>query len=229
MAYSPPRVHVGPRDWDNAAATDYWLNANSLSGQTSAASATNPYGLSGWGWTTTSLTVVAGGTGDLNSSGDVDPTAIGTDAANDTLVSPKIFGGYDQFQRVSEILGYTPTILRLKAYARFSTASANETTSGIGFMTGTDFAAAGSVGGWTSNGTNFFLTSDNGSDSGAAIDTSWHTFQLDVGPTTTTTWYLDGSSQGTITTETDIYPTRFKLIAGTTNRVQLSWLHILYV
>ena len=228
MALTQRRVHVGARDWDNAAATDYWLNANGLSGQTSAASATNPYGLSGWSWTTTSLTVVTGGTGDLNSSGDVDPVAFGTNAANDALRSPKLFGGYDQFQRVADILGYSPTILRAVMYARFSTIGANENTTGFGFMTGTDFTAAGSVAGIISDNTNFLLKSDNGSDTGAAKDTSWHKFQIDVGGTNTE-WFIDGTSQGTITTETDIYPTQFKLIAGTTNRVQLSWLHILYV
>lgn len=41
-------------------------------------------------------------------------------------------------------------------------------------------------------------------------------------------WSRDASRR-TITTETDVYPTSFKMIAGTTNRVQLSWLRISYV
>ena len=231
MALLNRRVHVGPHDWDNGGATDYWLQPL-ISGQVAVASATNPFGLSGWGWVTTALTVVAGTAGDLNSSGDYTPTAINFNSAADLLQSARIFGGYDQFQRVSDILLYTPTLLVCDFYAAFSTITANETTTFVG-MSGniTDAAAAASAGCITASGaappTNFFLTSDTGSDQGAAIDAAWHRFRIEYG-TTNTEWFIDGVSQGTIVTEIDIWPVNFVGFAGATNRMSLGWTHIYY-
>ena len=223
------RVHVGPRDWDNGGATDYWLSAASLSGQIAAASATNPYGLSGWGWTTTSLLASGTTTGDFNSSGDQDQNHIRLDASADQLLSMDIFGGYSNLQRASKVLGYVPTKLVMEAHAQFNVDSANETTTFIGFATGTDAAAAGGAGAIRSGGvaSTYFLTSDLGSDAGAAIDTLFHTWKIQV-DATNTEWFIDGVSQGTITTETDIWPQPFNMIAGTTNRIALGWLHIWY-
>jgi len=236
MAYSPPRVHVGPHDWDNGAATDYWINFNAAANQVAAAAATNPGGLSGWFHTTTSLVATAGTAGDMNVSTDFTPSHILTDAANDAFVSPRIFGGYDQFQRVADILGYAPTKIRLDAYAAFTVNTANETTSFFGLCAPatTDTAAAGGGGGIHSDGTNFKLTSDLGTDAGAAKDNLWRKWRIEYGPTNTE-WFLDATpsgtltSQGTITTELDIWPLSFKMIVGTTNRIGLSWVHIGYV
>ena len=239
MALQQKRVHVGPRDFDNGAATDYWINFSGVAGQVAAASATNPHGLSGWGFTTTSLVATPGTAGDLNVSSDFTPTHILTDASGDAFVTPRIFGGYDQFQRAADVLGYVPTSLILDVYAAFTVSSANETTSGFGMLAPatTDFAAAGSGGGITSNGTNFLLTSDNGSDAGSAVAATWRKWRIQYGTSaglTTTEWFNDIvapgtlASQGTVTTELDIWPLAFKMIVATTNRIGLSWVHLWY-
>lgn len=236
MAYSPPRVHVGPHDFDNGAATDYWINFNAIANQVAAASATNPGGLSGWFHTTTSLVATAGTAGDLDSYSDFTPSHVLTDASADAFVTPRIFGGGDQFDRVADVLGYRPTILRADVYAAFTVNSANESTSFFGFCAPatTDITAAGGAAGICSDGTNFNLKSDNGSDAGVARDTLWRKWRIDLGSGGTTTWYLDATpsgsltSQGTITTETDIYPVSFKMIVSTTNRIGISWVHVSY-
>lgn len=238
MAYSPPRVHVGPQDFGNGRATDYSVNFNGAANQVAAASATNPGGMSGWFHTTTSLVATAGTTGDLVASGDFTPSHILTDAASDAFVTPRLFGGYDQFQRVADVLGYLPTKLRLDCYAAFTVASANEATSFFGFCAPavTAITAAGGAAGIMSAGTasTFFLKGDVGSDAGANIDTAWHRWRIDV-DATNTEWFSDIAtpgtlaSHGTMATEADIYPVSFKLIVGTTNRLGLSWFTVSYV
>lgn len=241
MALIQKRVHVGPHDLDNGAATDYWWNFQGTTNQTAAAGATTPYGLSGWGHTTTSLAQTAGTAGDLDSYADHTPSHILTDAAADAFVTPRIFGGADQFDRVAQVLGYRPTSLIVDTYAAFTVATAAETTSFFGLCAPatTDIAAAGGGGGIRSNGTasTFFLTSDNGSDAGANIDNLWRRWRIQFGTSaglTTTEWFMDTTpsgtltSQGTITTETDIWPLSYKMIVATTNRIGISWIHIFY-
>ena len=239
MAYSPRRLLVGPRDFDNAQATDYGINFSGVAGQVAAASATNPHGLSGWGFTTTSLVATPGTAGDFNASGDHTPSHILTDAASDAFVTPRIFGGYDQFQRVSDVLGYAATELVVDVYAAFTVASAAEVGTFMGMVAPavTDSSAAGSGGAIHSAGgaSTFMLTSDNGSDAGANVDNGWHRWRTVYG-TTNTEWFTDIAtpgtlaSHGTITTEADIWPLAWKLIvvAAGTNRIGVSWLRISY-
>lgn len=237
MALVQKRVHVGPRDFDNGAATDYWLNFNAATTQVAAASASNPYGLSGWGFTTTSLVATAGTAGDLNASGDFTPSHILTDAASDAFVTPRIFGGYDQFQRVADVLGYAPTELVVDQYAAFTVSSANETGSFFGLCAPavTDITAAGGGCGIRSDGTNFLLASDTGSDAGSLVAATWRKWRIVVG-STNTEWFTDIAapgtlaSHGTISTETDIWPLAYKMIvvAAGTNRIGISWIHIWY-
>lgn len=222
-----PRVHVGPRDW-GAPATDFWVIGDHADTVT-ASGATNLSGLDSFGWTTTSLILTAGVDGDFLSAADDLTTRFGLDGANDVLLSPTIFGSYGHGQMVAEILGYTPTKLVLDMFAAFPTNSANEATTFMGFSQAavTDATAAGSGGAVTSDGTNFVLKSDNGSDVGALLDTLFHKFRIVV-DATNTEWFIDGTSQGTITTEADIWPLAFKMVAGTTNRLRLGWAHIWY-
>lgn len=232
MALQQKRVHVGPRDWIDSEATDYWIRAAGNTNQTSALSATNGIGLPGFGWTCTSLTAVSTATGDLNDSADVTPFAIGTDAASDLLSSPIVFGGYDGYQRAAAILGYTPSKLVCDMYAAFTTASTGQTTGFIGLASGTDAAAAGSAGAITISGFGpftFTLTSDNGSDTGATADTAYHRFRIEYTHGGNTEWFIDDVSQGTITTETDIWPLPFKMMVGANNRIALAWAHLYYI
>lgn len=220
-------IVADPKDWQYAWGHDFRFNAGNADIITTAAAA-NPSGLSGWGWTTTALGVTEGSAGDFLSSSDLDPTRIVWNAAADALVSPRIFGSYDHMLIAAETLGSTPTKLCCEVFARWTTNSTNETTSFFGFAAPgtTDAAAAGGAAGVTSNGTNFLLTSDNGSDSGAAVDTSWHRWRIEVGASTTE-WFIDSTSQGTITTETDIWPTAFKAITNT-NRFDVAWFRVYY-
>ena len=233
------RVHVGPRDFDHGAATDYWINFLDAANQTAAASATNPAGLSGWLHTTTSLVATAGTAGDLNSSADQTPAHILTNASADLFRTPRMFGGYDQFQRVADVLGYLPTKLYVDFYAAFTVISADEPTSAIGLFTGTDVTAAGGAGGIYIDTTPapdcFAFASDGQADTttNPTADTAWHKFRLEFGATVA--WYTDVATPGTlavagsgITLETDIWPQPFSMIAGTTNRPALSWVHIWY-
>lgn len=232
----PPQPGAGivmhARDWIDTPGYEFWLNAGETDLVTVAA-ATNLVGLSGFGWTATALTVTAGSSADFISSADVDPTRIITDAGSDLLASPRIFGEYSHALQASRFLGYMPTKLTLEMYARFATASANETTSFIG-LNGpavVDAAAAGGGGSIRSGGTasTFFLTSDAGSDAGLAIDTTYHKWRITWGATATTTeWFQDDVSMGTITTEADIWPLSLVMFAGVTNRPELAWLRIYY-
>lgn len=225
----PGGIVTDPRGWASASGYEFWIvpgNADLIT----AMGATND-GLDGYGWTATSLIITEGTAGDFLSSADVTPTHLTANANLDALVSPRIFGSYDHGLQAARWLGYTPTKLTLEMYAAFPTNTANETTSFIGLVAPsvTDAAAAGGGGAIRSGGTasTFFLTSDLGSDAGAAIDAAWHLFRIEYG-LTTTEWFIDGVSQGTITTEADIWPLAFKLYAATTNRPALAWARIFY-
>lgn len=224
-----PRVGIvqDPRLWMASAGYEFWFNAGHAD-IVATMSASND-GLSGYGWTTTSLTVTEGSAGDFLSAADVDPTRVATDASTDLLTSPRIFGSYDHGLVASRFLGYMPTKLNAEFYAAFTTNSATELGTFIGFTgpavtsaDGTNSVAAINIG-----ASNFLLTSDTGSDTGAAKDTSWHKFRITV-DATNVEWFIDDVSQGTISTLTDIWPTCFKMIATTTNRIALSWLRVYY-
>lgn len=224
------RVHVGPHDWARVPATDYWLVPNDAN-LFAALSATNGLGLPGFGWTTTSLLFTAGTAGDFLTSGDDDFPRIGTDASADELISPRIFGGYQAGRIYQEIMGALPTKLIAEFYAQFSVVTGIETTTYIGFATAAnvDAAAAGCGGAIASAlgaGAAVRLVSDNDIDNSINnTDTSWHLWRIEVS-SATTEWFIDDVSQGTITTEADIWPLSFKMRSGTTNRIHLAWLHI---
>lgn len=228
----PGGIVNDPRYWQSNSGYEFWINFGHLDLMT-VMSATND-GLSGYGWTgaiAANAAITEGSTGDFLSSADIDPTRLVVGSTNTQLASPRIFGSYDHGQQAARWLGGTPTKLCTEFYARMSVASANETTSFIGFHTpaGTDVAAAGGGGGVRSGGTasTFFLTSDLGSDVGAAIDTNWHLWRIEVG-LTNTEWFQDDVSQGTITTETDIWPQSWRVASGTTNRPQVAWARVYY-
>lgn len=225
----PGGIIANPRWWESGWGYEYWTlfgNADWVA----AMSASNNGG-SGYGWTMTALSIVEGASGDFLSSADHTPTYCSLGANLDSLVSPRVFGSYDHGIMAQRFLGYPPTTLTLEFYAAFLTASANETTTFVGMVapSNVDAAAAGSAGAIRSGGTasTFFLTSDNGSDAGAAIDTNYHLWRIVYGPTTTE-WFIDDVSQGTITTETDIWPLSFKAYSATTNRIALVYARIWY-
>lgn len=219
-----------PRWWGAAAGYEFWAVFGHVDLVTVMA-ATND-GLSGYGWSgaiAANASVTEGSTGDFLSSADVDPTRLVVGSTNTNIWSPRIFGSYDHGLVASRFLNYMPTKLGMECYARFSVASANENTSFIGFhaVSATDITAAGGLAGIMSDGANFRLKSDTGDDAGAAVDTAWHLFKFIIDGTNVE-WFIDGTSQGTITMLNDIFPTSWGVASGTTNRPQVAWVRIWY-
>ena len=218
-----------PQQWAGAGGYEFWLQAGSADLIT-ASGATNISGLDSYGWTTTALGVTVGSGADFLSAADLDPVRIVFDASADTLTSPPIFGTYEHGQAAARFLGATPTTLNCEFYARFTTATANENPTFLGFTQAgaLDASTPGvSAGAIVSDSANFKLRASTNQDVGAAIDNNWHLFKISVGATNTE-WFIDGASQGTITTETDVFPVAFKARAGTTNRIDLSWVRVFY-
>lgn len=224
------RVHVGPHDFGNGAATDYWINFTGTANQVAAAGATNPAGMSGWQHTTTSLVATPGAAGDLNDVTDYTPSHILTDASGDAFVTPRIFGGYDQFQRAADVLGYLPTTLRVDAFAAFTVTGGVENSTFFGLTLPANVSTASATISCSAN--QYFFTTSS-SSSGIAADTGWHRWRIACGPSTSE-WFSDTAvpgtlaSHGTMPTYTDAWPLSFKLIAGPTNRIAMSWVHIGY-
>ena len=220
------RIHVRPSQWTRTAATDFWYAER-------AAGVAADELITDYGWTTTSLSYTIGSAADLLTSADVGtPTSTDFGAANDLLLSPSIFGDYMHSQIAAHILGYQPTTLNLEAYAAFTTSSANETISGFGFSTGSGLTATNHVAHIFSNGTNFAIRGTDGTgaltDAGAAVDASFHKWKIVATAGGSVEWFIDGTSQGTITLKTDMFPTAFTASVTTTNRLSLSYAHIWY-
>ncbi len=225
-------IVTNPFEWQGAWGHDFRFNAGNADLITTAAAA-NPSGLSGHGWVATALSVTEGSSGDFLSSSDIDPTRIVWNAASDSLVSPRIFGSYAHMLIAAESLGATPTKLCCEVFARFTGVAIGTTESFFGFAapSTTDSVAAGSAAVIATNSSVFYLKSDNGSDAAInAANTAWHRWRIEVGASTTE-WFIDDVSQGTITTETDIWPTAFKAFAGTTgnrNDFDIAWFRVYY-
>lgn len=212
-------IITNPRDWATGAGYEYWLVAGADS--VTAAGATNPSGLDGWGWTVSAITQTDGSTADFNSTSDRDPTRFTLADASDLLRSPQRFGSAEDFLIAARLLGSTPTKLCWEALAQFATASNNETGSCIGF--GDSGSPAGTI---RSNGTNFVLASGT-TDTGATVDTSWHIWRVEVG-SSTTEWFIDDVSQGTVTTGADRWPQFWQAAIQTSNDINVAWVRVFY-
>lgn len=221
------RVHAyEPNMWGTRPATDFWATfaTNGI------LTAGNAHELADYGWTTTSLIFTTPSGADFITSADQGTAnAITTNAAADLLQSPVIFGDYNHALQAQQFLGYLPTTLTLEAWAQFTTASANETITGFGFVEdgGSPAVANDALAMIFSDGTNFGLRSGAASDAGAAVDNSNHLWKIVV-TSANVEWFIDGTSQGTIALEADEWPVSFGLTSTTTNRPALSWVHIYY-
>ena len=230
-----PRAHVStPEWWNRAAGTDYWAFFGL---ESTIAAAGSSALLSDAGWTTTSLAETAGTGADFLATGDrANPAHILTNAGSDLLQSPPVFGDYGHAQMAASILGYQPTRLVCEFYGAMTVHSADEST-----LTGWGLVEAGGAAGtandrmaWVStDGTNFLCSSAADSDLGATDDANWHVFRVELSNavaagTDMSTWYIDGTSQGTLDLQTDLFPVSFGMFASTTNRPALAWIHIWY-
>lgn len=219
------RVHIyNPTDWGSSVGTDYWFYAGNVDGA-AAAAATDPSGLSGYGWTTTSVVHTNTVTGDFGSLTDVTPVNYGANASGDLTRSPLIFGDGAHFQAVGKMLGYTPTRLNAEFYANFATATADEAATNIGFHNGSAGVAV-----IYSDSANFALTKDGGTteDVGAEVDNAWHLWKITATVGGTYEWFIDGTSQGTLALLADAWPAGFGWVASTTNRINLNFAHVWY-
>ena len=225
------RVHVTrPSLWTRAAGTDFWLkpDINFAGGAADELLTDN-------GWTLTSVTLTAGTLADLLTSADVGtPSIAALDAGSDLLLSPSIFGDYGHGLMAGQFLGYTPTTLNLEIYANFSVSTAAETTSGFGFSTGSSLTATNHIAFIYSDATNFAMRGTPGTgaytDVGALRDATYHLWRITATAGGTVEWFIDGTSQGTITLVADLFPTAFSgsIVAAGTNRVNIAWAHIFY-
>ena len=225
------RQHVTrPSLWNRSAGTDFWF----LSGASLAGIAADEL-MTDYGWTLTSITSTAGSLADLLSSADVGtPTISALDAASDLILSPTIFGDYAHGLQAGQILGHTPTTLNLEVYANFSVHTASETTTGFGLSTGSGLTATNHIAYIYTDGTNFNIRGTPGTgafnDVGAVDDALYHLFRITATAGGTTEWFIDGTSQGTITLVADLFPTAFSasVVAAGTNRVNIAFAHLWY-
>lgn len=227
------RVHVTkPHDWARAAGTDFWLMA-SANGMLSD----NAQELADYGWTTTSLAIADGSGADFISASDPGtPGLITTNAAADLLTSPAIFGSYAHAHQAMTIMGekQLPNFLCLDAYATFSTLSADEVTTNLGFVEdgGSPVVAADIMASFYSKGTG--TTFNNQSNAAiqtglVANDTSPHWFRILLNKLTSKSYfYIDGVYNGELALTADEFPVKFGFGNGTTNRINLSIAHVYY-
>lgn len=225
------RVHaLHPHEWAEAAATDFWANFGSVVGIPGNAIGDPDL----YGWLTTGYSHLVGSGADFLSASDVGTTGgVNLDAAGDYIVSPFIFGDYAHGQLVSSILGYDPTKLNMECYARFA-ANNDEEETGFGFVeagSAQPFIKAGLMALITSDGTNFSLESGAAADAGSTDNTTAHLFKIVVTAGSTIEWFIDGTSQGTLALQTDLWPAAWgastKAATGANDPV-ISWVHIWY-
>ncbi len=257
------RKHVtAGYQWGQTAGTDYWLNMNSGFDIAAAAATTVGEQLAENGWTATSLVNTAGAASDFR-GGVFTPASVGggpaggargingtfadmtapnhllTDASGDLLASPAIFGDAAHMWQAARLAGMSkmPDLLIAEFFAAFTVASADETTSAIGFFEdgATISTEADQYAVVRSNGVNFL-----GQGNAAAMVT---------GPVIATTWALwkivlefNGATgpncyfyrNGVIFSTTagvgaqDEFPVKFGMHSLTTNRQGLGLVHIAY-
>ena len=225
------RVHVNKaKDWGQAAGTDFWA----VFGDVAQVEAATLGDLDLYGWETDTVAFVAGSDADFISSADVGVTGgVTTATEDDFLISPFIFGDYAHSLMVEALLGYPPTSLNMECYARFS-ANADENASGFGWVEegggGGVLADADLLAFIGNGGTEFELNQGDGTvDAGDTDDTDSHLFKIIISGLTAE-WFIDGTSQGSLTLETDLFPAAWAVNTEATGTVDpvVAWVHIWY-
>jgi hypothetical protein len=204
------------------------------------------------GWTLEAEHGVAGSGGDFLGGGltggnlqtPVDPGIpphVALLLTGDLIVSPPVFGTYDHAYAAMRIAGKKslPTKMVVETRAAFTTASADEPTSGFGMFedatTTTTATEALQLAFISSNAANFEYNTNASTtltDVGAAIDNNWHNFVqeflYDTSGVFRSNWYIDGAFQGFILPTTDEAPYAWGAHALTTNVVKIGVVHIYY-
>lgn len=242
------RKHVMADRWQDTVGTDYWMHPALLMGTTVAGSNRAIDN----GWTLEAEHGVAGSGGDFLGDGltagnihsPVDPGIpphVALLATGDILASPPVFGTYDHAYAAMRIAGKRslPTRLVTEVRAAFTTASADEPTSGFGLFedatTTTTATEALQLAFISSNSANFELNTNASTsltDVGAAVDNAWHNFVIEMlfgtDGVARANWYIDGAFQGYIIPTTDEAPYAFGAHTLTTNVVKIGPVHIFY-
>lgn len=209
------RVHItDPRDWGHSVGTDYWLLCNDVD-----MAAAGGMDLVNYGWESDGFSFTAfAGDADFMSSSDKGTTGgFNFDTAEDTLLSPAMFGDWVHIQQVASILGASPTTLSCEFIMRLAAGNDEEGT-GIGFWIGaaTDpVTKAETEGVVTCDGTDFSLETSAAADAGSTKATTAHVFRVTLTFGSTMEWFIDGTSQGTAAITADKYPLKFG--GGTAN------------
>jgi len=239
------RLHIQGDRWQDSIGTDYWMHPALLMGTTVAGSNR----LVDNGWTLEAEHGVAGSGGDFLggtvTAGVPDDPGIPPHVAllltGDLIVSPPIFGSYDHAMAASAIVGRKtrPTRLVMDVRAAFTTASADEPTSGFGFFedatTTTSATEALQLAFISSNSANFELNTNASTtltDVGAEVDNDWHDWRIemlyDTAGVIRANWYIDRALQGYIVPTQDEAPYAFGAHTLTTNVVKIGPVHIFY-
>ena len=254
------RQHVlSGAQWGNMAGTDYWLVFNPSFDIMAAAATTVGEQLAENGWTATSMANTAGSGGDFAGGVLTKATVTGphtgpfggtygdagtpnhalTNATGDLLDSPAIFGDAAHMEMAAIIAGKSirPRYLIADFWAAFTVASADETTSAIGFFEdgGSADTEADQYAVVRSNGVNFLLQGNAATlTTLALISTTWHKWKIVLefngasGPNIYA--YIDGARQSATAGVglSDEFPLSFGMHSLTTNRQGLGLTHIYY-
>ncbi len=230
-ATPPGRVHItNPRDWGMAAGTDYWASFGDLTLAPALAQDLVNYGwLEAGTWAQ-----LAGSAAGLNDSSDAGTTGgANFPAADDSIVSPFIFGDYSHALLAGAFLGYTPTTLNMECYARFA-AENDEESSGFGFVEAgatTTFIKGDLMALITTDGTDFSLESGAAAAAGSTDNTTPHRFRIEAISGDTINWYIDDTKQSnSLAIQADLWPVAFCITTATggSNDPVVAWVHIWY-
>ena len=226
------RVHIVDAGmWGVQYGTDYWLAASGLQSTAGRTLITDG------GWTATSSAPTNGSGADLMSKDDVGtPNHWLMDTGADLLYSPPIFGDYSHAHAAAVIAGQNslPRYLIADVYAAFTTVSADEDTTAIGFVEdgGSIVVAAEHVAAVTSNGTaGVWNISSNGAVAAgtSVVSTAWSWFRIVMDKAAAVSrLYVNGVFQNSIAVLADEAPYKFGAGKGTTNTILLNQAHIFY-
>lgn len=226
------RVHiVDPGMWGVQYGTDYWLSASGLQATAGRTLITDG------GWTATSTAPTVGSGADFMTKDDPGtPNHWLMDTGADLLNSPAIFGDYSHSHAAAVICGQRslPRFLIADIYAAFTTVSADEDTTAIGFVEdgGSPVVAADHIAAVTSNGTGgvWNISANAAVAAGVTVvSATWNWFRIIMDKANALSYlYVNNVFQNSIAITADEAPYKFGAGKGTTNTILLNQAHIFY-
>ena len=207
------RVHVNAGwKWAHEVGTDYWLQpSQGLNHIGTASTAVGPLLIEN-GWLATSLLTVAGNDADFRggtftpgtdksrggSYADAGiPTHFLTDADNDLLESPAMFGDAAHMQMAAAIAGQAnlPNLLIAEFWGAMTVHTTDEKDAAWGFWQdgGSALTASEAIAAIYSDSANFALQAAGAvlGSAGAADDANWHFFRIELDFNGFISWSID--------------------------------------